>query len=100
MLGPGVRRLGRQPGQLGLRLVESAELEERDALLAPRLAVLRLVLERFACRGERFAGPPEIVERHRFQEMKLLHQPAVAPLLGAAQRAPRVPTGALGDTTG
>ena len=48
VLGPRVWRLGGEPQELCLGLIESAELEQGDALLAPRLAILRLVLQRAA----------------------------------------------------
>jgi hypothetical protein len=90
VLGPGVRLLGGELLQLRLRLVEPAQLEQRHPLLAARLAVLAVQLDRLVGRGQRLAGAAEVVERHRLEQVEVLEQRAVLHPVRARERAARV----------
>ena len=87
MLGPRIRLLGGELAQLHSGLIEVAELEQRHPFLAPRLAVLGVVLQRLVGSGQCVAGPAQVVERHRLQQIELLEQRLVAPFLRPRHRA-------------
>src|SRR5439155_85945 len=74
VLRPCVRLLGTQLLQLGPGFVEPAQLEQSDALLAPRLAVLAVQLDRLAGGGERVTRAAQVVERHRLEQVQVLEQ--------------------------
>src|SRR5437764_3308396 len=95
MLCPGVGLVGGELCQLHLGLAETAQLEERDALLPAGLAVVHVVVERAVGGDERVGGPPEIVVRHRLEQVQILEERAVLQLLRAYQPALHVGEGEL-----